>query len=191
MKSPDKFSVLPEIGTVQKASPAEKAGLKPGDVLVEIEGKAVFNMAQVQHILGTKYDGDKITLKYKRGKNVVAIKSLELTGKNVVIAQPFLGILPMRDDPRLGVEIRHVFDKSPADKAGLKAGDRIVKFGIDEKALTEFSGDKRGRKQFLDWLNTLSPGTEVKLAVKRKGADKTDAVSATLDSLPGSLPGVP
>ncbi len=190
-KSQDKFSVLPEIGMVQKTSAAEKAGIKVGDVLVEIEGKGVVNMAQVQHILGAMYEGDKITLKYKRGKDLVEVKSVELTGKDVVIAQPFLGILPLRDDPRLGVEIRHVFDKSPAEKAGLKNGDRIVKFGLDDKALTEFTGAKPGRGQFLDWLNTLSPGTEVKLAVKRKGADKADTVSATLGDLPGSLPGVP
>ena len=191
MKSPDKFGVLPEIGLVQKASSAEKAGLKAGDILVEVEGKPVVNMAQVQHILGVKYEGDKIALKYKRGKDVVEVKSLELTGKDVVIAQGFLGILPMRDDPALGVEIRHVFDKSPAEKAGLKVGDRILKFGLDEKALTEFTGEKRGRSQFLDWLNTTPPGAEVKLAVKRKGADKLETVTATLGDLPGSLPGAP
>ena len=191
MKSQDKFSVLPEIGAIQKASAAEKAGLKIGDVLIEIEGKSVVNMAQVQHLLGVKYDGDKIALKYKRGKDVIEVKSLELVGKDVIVAQPFLGILPMRDDPKLGVEIRHVFDKSPADRAGLKAGDRIVKFGIDEKALTEFTGEKRGRAQFFDWLNTLTPGAEVKLAVQRKGADKADTLALILDNLPGSLPGVP
>jgi S1-C subfamily serine protease len=191
MKSPDKFSVLPEIGTVLKASPAERAGLKPGDTIVEVEGKSVVNMAQVQHILGVKYEGDKIALKYKRGKDTVEVKSLELVGKDIVIAQPFLGILPMRDDPKLGVEIRHVFAKSPAEQAGLKAGDRIVKFGTDEKALVEFTGEKRGRNQFVDWLNTLSPGADVKLTVKRKGGDKTDTVSATLGNLPGSLPGAP
>jgi S1-C subfamily serine protease len=191
VKSPDKFSVPPEIGTVQKGSSAEKAGLKPGDVIVEVDGKKVVNMAQVQHILGVKYEGDKISLKYKRGGNVAEIKSLELSGKDTVVAQPFLGILPMRDDPNLGVEIRHVFDKSPAEKAGLKVGDRILKFGAGDQALTEFTGEKRGRSQFLDWLNTLTPGAEVKLAVKRKGGDKVDTVTATLGDMPGSLPGVP
>jgi S1-C subfamily serine protease len=190
MKSQDKFSVLPEIGAIQKASAAEKAGLKIGDVLIEIEGKSVVNMAQGQHLLGVKYDGDKIALKYKRGKDVIEVKSLELVGKDVIVAQPFLGILPMRDDPKLGVEIRHVFEKSPAEKAGLKAGDRIVKFGLDDK-LTEFTGEKRGRGQFLDWLNTQTPGTEIKLAVQRKGAEKTDTLSVLLDNLPGSLPGAP
>ena len=42
----------------------------------------------------------------------------------------------MRDDPKLGVEVRYVFEKSPAEKAGLKAGDRIVKFGTDDKMMT-------------------------------------------------------
>jgi len=190
MKSQDAYSVAPVIGTIQKGSPAEKAGLKPGDEIIEVEGKAVVSMAQIQHILGTKYDGDKIALKFKRGADTKEIKALELVGKNVAIAQGYLGILPMRDDPKLGVEIRHVFEKSPAEKAGLKIGDRIVKFG-NADGMTEFTGDKRGRAQFLDWLNTLYPGAEVSLGVKRKGADKIDTITATLDNMPGSMPGAP
>ena len=190
MKSQDIYGVAPEIGTIAKGSPAEKAGLKVGDVIVELEGKAITRMAQVQHELGVKYEGDKITLKYKRGKEIVEIKSLSLVGKEIVIAQPFLGILPMRDDPSLGVEIRHVYDKSPAEKAGLKIGDRIVKFGSDEKELTEFTGEKEGRAQFLDWLNTHQPGAEIKFAVKRQGGDKIETLTATLENMPGSLPGV-
>jgi S1-C subfamily serine protease len=190
MKSQDIYSVLPEIGTIAKGSPAEKAGLKVGDVIVEIEGKSVERMAQVQHILGVKYAGDKIALKYKRGGEVKEIKALELTGQNVPIAQPFLGILPMRDDPKLGVEIRYVYDKGPADKIGLKIGDRIVKFGADEKAMIPFTGAKRGRTQLLDWLNTLSPGTEIKLEVKRKAGDKIETLTAVLTDLPGAVPGV-
>lgn len=46
-----------------------------------------------------------------------------------MVAHGYLGILPMRDDPKLGVEVRFVFDKSPASKAGIKAGDRVVKYG--------------------------------------------------------------
>jgi hypothetical protein len=125
----------------------------------------------------------------RRGKETVEVKNLVLVGKEVIIAQPFLGILPMRDDPRLGVEIRHVFANSPADKAGLKVGDRIVKFGPADKALTEFTGEVRGRSQLLDWLNTQSPGADVTLAIQRKGG-KIDTVTATLGNLPGSLPGV-
>ncbi|MSU76984.1 MAG: PDZ domain-containing protein [Gemmataceae bacterium] len=192
MKSQDMYGVLPEIGLVQPNSAASKSGLKLGDIITEIDGKPVDRMAQVLHALGVKYEGDKISLKYKRGGEVKEIKSLELVGKIQVIAQPFLGILPLRDDPKLGVEIRHVFDKSPADKTGLKVGDRIVKFGVDEKQLTAFIGDtKRGRAQLFEWLATVTPGTEAKLEVKRKGADKAEVITLVLDNLPGALPGAP
>ncbi len=192
MKSPDMYGVLPEVGGVLPKSSAMKAGIKPGDVIVEVDGKPVERMAQVLHALGVKYEGDKISLKYKRGGEIKEIKSLELVGKTQVIAQPFLGILPLRDDPKLGVEIRYVFAKSPAAAAGLKAGDRIVKFGTDDKQLTGFIGDtKRGRAQLFEWLNTLSPGTTVKLEVMRKGKDKADSVTLTLDDLPGSIAGAP
>ncbi len=189
MKSQDIYSVEPAIGTIAKASAAEKAGLKAGDILVEIEGKPVVSMAQVQHILGTKYAGDRIALKYKRGDKTVEVKSLELVGKTITVAQGYLGILPMRDDPKLGVDIRGIYEKSPAEKAGLKPGDRIVKYGDAEK-MTEFKGEKPGRGELLDWLNTLYPGANVKLEVKRK-AGKVETVSVTLGDMPGSIPGAP
>jgi S1-C subfamily serine protease len=187
--SKDIYAAVPQIGAVMKGSAAERAGLKPGDIIVEIEGKPVERMAQIQHYLGVKYEGDTIGLKYKRGGNVVEVKSIELVGTTIIVAQPFLGILPVRDDPKLGVEVRYVFPKSPAEKAGLKAGDRIVKYGPDEKTLILFDGKKRGKGQFLDWLNTIAPGTPIKLEVKRENG-KTEMLAATLDYLPGALPGV-
>ena len=70
-------------------------------------------------VLGTKTDRPPTVAYHKRGKDVHEIKGLELAGSTQVVAQPFLGILPLRDDPALGVEVRHVFEKSPAEKAGL------------------------------------------------------------------------
>lgn len=183
----DIYSNAPEIGGVLKGSAAAKAGLKPGDVLVEIDGKAVVRIAQLQHLLGVKYEGDHVAIKYRRGKETVETKGLELVGQNQIVAQPFLGILPLRDDPKLGVEVRYVFANSPAEKAGLKPGDRIVKYGLDEKQLAPFTGDKRGQEQLLDWLDALSPETEIKLEVQRKGGDKAKVVTAQLDYLPGAI----
>jgi len=187
MKSQDMYGPEPVIGEVMKDTAAARAGLKPGDVLLEVDGKEVVRMAQVLHALGRKYEGDKVSLKYRRGKDVLEVKQLELVGTNTVVAQPFLGILPMRDDPKLGVEVRYVFPKSPADKAGVKRGDRILKFGTDKdkKGLTAFNGAKRGRDQFLDFLNGQDIGTEIQLEVKRKDG-KTETVKATLDPLPAT-----
>ncbi|MBI3411711.1 MAG: PDZ domain-containing protein [Planctomycetes bacterium] len=188
MKTPDLYSVLPEIGKVAKDSAAARAGLKPGDVITEVDGKPVIRMAQIMHILGTKYEGEKISLKYKRGDKVLEAANLELVSIAAVTAPPFLGILPMRDDPKLGVEIRYVFAKGPAEAAGLKVGDRIVKYGTGA-ADTAFTGDVAGRAQLLNWLNTLAPGTEIRLEVARKDGGKSDTVAAKLETLPGAMIG--
>jgi serine protease Do len=187
MKSGDMYGAAPEIGEVTPDSAAFRAGLKPGDVIVEVQGQPVLRMAQILHLLGTKYDGDKISLKYKRGKDVVALSDLQLVGQLTVTANAFLGILPMRDDPKLGVEVRYVFPKSPADKAGLKPGDRIVKYGVGKPQLP-FTGDVSGQAQLLGWLNTLSGGNEVKLEVKTKDG-KTETLTAVLEHLPGTSVG--
>lgn len=187
-KSADLYSVQPEVSQVSKGSPAEKMGLKPGDQIVEIDGQPVNRLAQAQHLLGVKYAGDTISLKYKRDGEVHALKDLALIGSLQETAHPFLGILPRRDDPKLGVEIRHVFADSPAAKADLKPGERIMKIGLD-KTLRPLSGAKPGRDELLDILNSLSPGTEVRLEVA-DAMGKTREVSLTLAALPGSVAGV-
>jgi predicted esterase len=159
--------------------------LKAGDTIVDMDGHPVVRMAQILHILGTKYEGDKISLKFQRGKETIAVADLELVGKTTAYAHPYLGILPLRDDPRLGVEIRHVYPKSPADRAGLKEGDRIVKIGAGMTPLKSFTGNKRGSVELADILNTHSPGTELKLEVVRKDK-KTETVTVTLEQMPGT-----
>lgn len=189
MKSKDIYGALPVIGGLAKGSAAEKAGLKPGDILTELDGKPVVRMAQVQHILGTKYEGDKVSLKYKRGAEVKSLTDLVLTGQaQQVVAHGYLGILPMRDDPKLGVEVRFVFDKSPASKAGIKAGDRVVKYGAAAGPMKAFSGKKRGRDELMDWLNVQAPGNEVRIEVARAGG-KAETLKLVLDPLPGSVNG--
>jgi serine protease Do len=187
MKSQDLFAALPEVAGVLPGSAADRAGLKGGDIITEIDGQPVTRMAQVRHVMGAKYEGDKISVTYRRGADVKTIKDIVLVSTAQVAALPFLGILPMRDDPALGVEVRYVFPKSPADKAGLQPGDRIVKFGPGEGALIPFTGQKRGQAQLLDWLNTQVPGVEVQLEVKRKDG-KDETLKAQLAQLPGSLP---
>jgi S1-C subfamily serine protease len=188
MKSADDYAVLPEVAGVLKGSAADRAGLKAGDIITEVDGQPVTRMAQVKHVLGVKYAGDKVSLKFKRGKEEKAVADVVLDGTVQVAAQPFLGILPMRDDPALGVEVRSVFPGSPAEKIGLQPGDRIMKFGPASGEPAAFTGEKRGRGQLLEWLNGIAPGTEVQLEVKRKGG-KSETLKVLLDQMPGTRPG--
>ena len=109
------------VSSINSGSPAEKAGIKIDDVVLEIDGKPIGNQSQLLHVLGPKYEGDAIAIKLKRGNEEVTLKNVALGGGADASAQAFLGILPMRDDPEVGVEIRYVYPKSPAEMAGLKA----------------------------------------------------------------------
>src|SRR5262245_35553224 len=157
LQSQDIYGAKPVIASVAPESAAAKAGIKGGDTVVEINGVKVVRQAQIQHLLGPKYEGDVVSLKVERGGKEVAFPNLKLAGLVTSAPPPFLGILPMRDDPELGLEIRFVYPNSPAESAGLKAGDRIMKAGADKAGLQAFSG----REQLANILNLMAIGSDV------------------------------
>jgi S1-C subfamily serine protease/dienelactone hydrolase len=198
MQSKDEYSVVPTIGTVNPGSAAEKAGLKVGDVIQAVDGKDVRNHAQLMHKLGSKYEGDTVTVKIKRGMEEMTIKVV-LGGAVAAFVQPFLGILPIRDDPGPGVEVRYVYPKSPADQAqpaGIKAGDRITKVGRGGPAPAPMPPmppvpamqPVRNRDHLLSLIDTAQPGTELKFEVTRKEGGKTEVVTVKLGEMPDEVP---
>lgn len=167
------------VARVAPGTPAAKAGIQLGDQIVEIDGKKIERQNQLLHALYNKYEDDKISLKVKRGDKVIELPDIVLSGEAVSFLHAFLGVLPMRDDPEPGVEVRHVYVKSPADTAGLKAGDRILK--IDTQTIGS-------RDQLLMVLSGLAPNVQVKLEVKRKGVEKPETLTAKLGELPETIP---
>jgi S1-C subfamily serine protease/predicted esterase len=176
----DEYGTPPKIATVAPESAADKGGIKVGDVVTEIDGKPIHNYAQVRHALGSKYDGDVVTVKVQRGNETKTFKDLRLTSAHSAYGQAILGILPMRDDPELGVEVRYVYPKGPADAAGVKAGDRIMKIGPEQGAPPQpFSG----RDQLAALLASATPNSKVKIEVVRKDK-KTETLTVTLGEVP-------
>jgi len=103
--------------------------------------------------------------------------------------QPWLGILPVRDDPDPGVEIRYVYPKGPAATAGLKAGDRIMKVGpVVAGKVGPLQPITGGRNQLLSLLEPARPGTALAIEVKRKAGGKTETVTVTLAGMTGDVP---
>lgn len=183
-QSGDIYSAAPVIGTVAPESAAARAGMKPGDTIVEIDGVKVARQAQVMHVLGKKYDGDTVAVKIRRGAEEISYKDLKLTGNLSAVTHAFLGILPMRDDPELGVEVRYVFPKSPADAAGLKEGDRIMGIGKGTEAPKPFAG----REGLQAALNVLPVGSEIVLDVRRKAGKANEKLKVKLEAMPDSVP---
>jgi len=191
MKSTDEFGDPPVVGTIAPGSAAEKAGVKAGDTIVAIGDKPVKNHAQLLHQLGSRYEGDTVTVKLSRDGKEVVLPKVVLGGLVAAYPPAFLGLLPMRDDPAPGVEVRYVYAKSPAETAGLKAGDRIMKAsraplpGQPAPAPTQAL---KGRDQLLTLVEGAPPGLEVKLEVQRKGGTKTETLTAKLIEMPDSVP---
>src|SRR5205085_476522 len=69
----DQYGKQPVIGAVQPDSGAARAGIQPGDKVVEIDGKPTPNYSTLQHVLGPKYAGE--TVKAKVPPTMVAVKT--------------------------------------------------------------------------------------------------------------------
>jgi serine protease Do len=184
LQSPDLYSSKPVIATVAPDSAALRAGIKRGDAVLAIDDVPVVRQAQILHLLGAKYEGDSVSVKVQRGKEELVFPSLKLTGTLTAFVHPFLGILPMRDDPELGEEVRYIFPKGPAEAAGLKPGDRIMRVGLGTTPPQPFPG----RDSLTRLLDRLQPGMELTLQVNRKEGKKTDTVKVTLGVTPESVP---
>ena len=185
-KSTEQYTAAVEVGSVSPGSAAAKAGIKPGDTVVSIAGKPTASFSQLQHILGPKYEGDTVSVTILREGKEQEHKGLVLTAAVTAYTQPFLGILPMRDDPEPGVEVRFVYPKGPADAAGIKPGDRITKFApATVSAPTPVTG---GRATLSRMVGSLTAGAEVKVEVKRKEGGKTETLTLKLGALPDGVP---
>ena len=59
---------------VREGSPAAKAGLKQGDIMVEFDGKAIGNLYDFTYALRAKKPGDEVTVKVMRDGKPVTVK---------------------------------------------------------------------------------------------------------------------
>jgi serine protease Do len=179
----------PTIDVVRFDSPAEKAGFKPGDVLVDIGGLPLRRHDEVRQALGRRYAGDKVHVVVLRGKEKVAA-DVVLVDKLVPYEPPLLGILPLRasqaKEAERGVTVRYVFPRTAAEKAGIAPGDRIRKCNDTEIA----AADQLGAL-----VRRLRPGTTVSLVILRGPEKAAKTLRATLtgdiEEIPAGLPPAP
>jgi len=164
------------VDRVRYNSPAQQAGLKSNDRIVDADGERIARVAQLKHVMGRKYGGDMIKLTVERGDQTLTIEPT-LVGELVPYEVPFLGLLPKREPSGdSGVRVRFVFPDSPADKSGLIRGDRIVRLNdadvADARMLSDFVGRRR-------------PSESVKLTIVREGMERQ--LECTLATLPDGV----
>ncbi|GMV83937.1 MAG: hypothetical protein AMXMBFR7_51210 [Planctomycetota bacterium] len=76
----------------------------------------------------------------------------------------YLGTKPAYEGDGTGVRLQSVTPDGPADRAGLKAGDKIVKLGAQEV---------KDAESYLRAIEALKPGEPVAVEIERAGARQT------------------
>ena len=142
------------IAAVEPNSPADHAGIKPGDIVTDVDGHKVDSPRTLALAISTIKPGDRAHVTYLRnGKTDHANVAVEKMPANLSMAtiggkqaspgktsKPELGltIAPLTQDDRRqldlplavkGAVITNVTPDSPADQAGLRSGDLIIGVG--------------------------------------------------------------
>lgn len=131
------------VSNVFKGDPAEKAGIKTGDVIIEIEGTAVKDTHELIKIVAGITVGSKVKIKVLRDGRQKTF-TVEVTerpeAKDLAEVEPeeskeYFGMTVQEITPEIaehlglpdaaGVIVAQVENGSPADEAGIQAGDII------------------------------------------------------------------
>ena len=166
-------------------SPAAKAGLKRGNILLKVDGKDVNNARDVRDALNGKKKGDKVELIFT-ASDQQKTATAELDEKNGVV---YLGIesgrfggaapLPNFDSsqmpqmPAPEIRVTEVVSDSPAARAGLLKDDVILAIN---------GTDLKPTDRLADLIGKLKPNDMITLKIKR--ADKDQEIKVTLGDNP-------
>jgi S1-C subfamily serine protease len=171
---------------VASGSPAEKAGITRGDIILAADGKDISTANQLQQAVAAHKSGDALSLKIKHGdaEKTVSVTLADLNNRTYLGVEPLASGLAMRaipgfrrlaiPDGRSGALVANVVAGSPAEKAGLKSGDVIV--SVDGTAVGPQS----------DLAGLIAPhkaGDTLTLSVASSGQQPRD-VKVTLDKNP-------
>jgi len=126
------------IAQVSPYSPAAAADIKPGDIIVEVNGQKVQNGPQVRNAIGMLRAGSKIDLKLLRnGKTTNASLTITEPQQYMQVAEnsnPFLFGMNLQNFDQtvtpqghiVGVQVIGINENSVAYRAGLRPGDVIT-----------------------------------------------------------------
>ncbi len=148
------------VAKMEEGGPAEKSGLKEGDIILEFDGVEIVARSDLPHVVGLVAPGVKVpVVVMRKGKRTqLRVKVGARGGKADEIADSSLSD-PQRGDRigvvvgevdsaelrRLrikgGVRVLEVDERGAASEAGVEKGDIIVQIGFEElRSVGEYEG---------------------------------------------------
>jgi serine protease Do len=139
---PDKNGVL--VAKVLENSPAQKAGIKEGDIIKQFDNKPMNNTKELLSIVGQSEVGRRIKIVVSRDKKELTLeaqvgerpKDLEKLSQEISTQERWRGLSVQDLSPDItrsfgieekkGVAVVEVEPNSPADEAGIIPGDVII-----------------------------------------------------------------
>jgi regulator of sigma E protease len=178
-----------EVTALQAGSPAVAAGIRPGDLILKVEGKPVADPLKLPEQLN-KAAGQTVNLTVQRNAKTLVVP---IRARQPVEFSPSDKEGSPVDVASLGIayqvlnQVDHVLEGSPAAKAGISPEDVIVRAKLippDKEILRKleieqsefeipFSENSRNWPFLLSRLQFSLPGTSVELTVSRAGQEQT------------------
>lgn len=154
------------IGAVEPGSPAEQAGVQPGDELVGLDGASITNWESAQYKILIRPDA-KVRLALRRGGELreIELRSTSVVDPDMKMEVGHLGLSPLT---RLG----RIRPGDPAEQAGLRSDDGILAVdGQPVRSFAEFAQRVRDSKGRTLSLSVLRDGTRLTVAVTPREID--------------------
>jgi len=167
------------VADVLKDSPAEAAGMKPGDIIVELGGAPIKEVTDLQKRVAAIPPGRAVALTVLRDRKTsrLTVKIGEQPGEETVVAAGPKGaglgvtVEELSEEAaqtyglrgRSGVVVTDVAPDSAAEAAGIKEGDLVLEVNRHRVGTVE---------EFKKAVALLKPGEAVPVQIERSGAGR-------------------
>jgi serine protease Do len=171
------------VSDVMKGSPAETAGVRAGDIIVEFGGQSIREVPGLQRRVAAIHPGQSVPLTVLRDKKEarLTVKIGEMPGEETIVATaPAVegwGLTVATLTPELaeryelttaeGLVVTEVGRGGPADRAGIREGDAIL--AVNRQPI-------RSVQDFQQALQHIKPGEMVPVYLERQGGPRAYVV---------------
>ena len=155
--------IRPYVGTVEPDTIAARAGFQSGDRIQSVNSTPVEDWGSAQTEIALNLEAGKVAVAVQTASGAQTVRTIDAAGTEeagkIAKNQGYIGLMPFKITTIIG----GVEKGSPADKAGLKTGDKLT--AADGKPITSWQ----------EWANLTrqSPGRKIALTYERDGQVRT------------------